>query len=132
VVRPEHDSPNRLISTGCIQPSGERIPRARKEPPEKLSRHSESLRAGVPPGTRGLIHPIIDGQVTSYFEWWRGLYRADPVPAPCTASVSSTRIHMERRRVVFVRLGLRHPPGAMAGGVECVCCLLRMAEPVMS
>jgi alpha-amylase/alpha-mannosidase (GH57 family) len=120
---PEHDSPNR--------PDFDRLYRSHlanvycalgKEPPEKLSR--PILKVSVQefrqdPG--GFIHPVIDGQVTSYFEWLgAGLYRADPRSGAMHGRQFLVReIHYGTDGVsVFLRLDFDTHPEAMAGGVE--------------
>jgi hypothetical protein len=93
-----------------------------KEPPEKLSR--PILKVSMQefrqePG--GFIHPVIDGQVTSYFEWLgAGLYRADPRSGAMHGRQFLVReIYYGTDGVsVFLRLDFDTHPEAMAGGVE--------------
>jgi alpha-amylase/alpha-mannosidase (GH57 family) len=120
---PEHDSPNRLDFDRLYRSHLANVYRALgKEPPEKLLR--PILRISVQefrqePG--GFIHPIIDGQVTSYFEWLgAGLYRADPRSGAMHGRQFLVReIHYGTDGVsVFLRLDFDTHPEAMAGGVE--------------
>jgi hypothetical protein len=93
-----------------------------KQPPEKLSR--PILKVFVQefrqePG--GFIHPVIDGQVTSYFEWLgAGLYRADPRSGAMHGRQFLVReIYYGTDGVsVFFRLDFDTHPEAMAGGLE--------------
>lgn len=77
---PEHDSPNR--------PDFDRLYRSHLanayralglQPPDKLSRPILKVAAAeFRQAPAGFIHPVIDGEVTSYFEWLgAGVYRAD-------------------------------------------------------
>jgi len=69
----------RGVRPALPQPSGQRVPLPHLAPPEELSR--PILQMAVPAveiGPSGPIKPVIDGQVTSYFEWMgAGLYRVD-------------------------------------------------------
>ena len=120
---PEHDSPER--------PDFDRLYRSHlanvycalgKQPPEKLSR--PILKVFVQEfqlDPSGFIHPIIDGQVTSYFEWLgAGLYRADPRSGAMHGRQFLAReiYYGTDGTSVFLRLDFDTRPEDMAGGVE--------------
>jgi len=120
---PEHDPPNRPDFDRLYRSHLANVYRALgKEPPEKLSR--PILKVAVlefrqEPG--GLIHPVIDGQVTSYFEWLgAGLYRADPRSGAMHGRQFLVRevYYGTDGASVFLRLDFDTHPEAMAGGVE--------------
>jgi alpha-amylase/alpha-mannosidase (GH57 family) len=120
---PEHDSPDRPDFDRLYRSHLANVYRALgKEPPEKLSR--PILKVSMQefrqePG--GFIHPVIDGQVTSYFEWLgAGLYRADPRSGAMHGRQFLVReIYYGTDGVsVFLRLDFDTHPEAMAGGVE--------------
>ncbi|PYT32587.1 MAG: glycoside hydrolase [Acidobacteria bacterium] len=120
---PEHDSPDRPDFDRLYRSHLANVYRALgKEPPEKLSR--PILKVSVQefrqePG--GFIHPIIDGQVTSYFEWLgAGLYRADPRSGAMHGRQFLVRevYYGTDGASVFLRLDFDTHPEAMAGGVE--------------
>ncbi len=77
---PEHDSANRPDFDRLYRSHLANVYRALGQtPPEKLSRPILKM---APQEFRqapaGFIHPVIDGEVTSYFEWLgAGVYRAD-------------------------------------------------------
>ena len=77
---PEHDSPNRPDFDRLYRRHLANVYRALGQPPpEKLSRPILKM---APEEFRqepaGFIHPVIDGEVTSYFEWLgAGVYRPD-------------------------------------------------------
>ncbi len=78
---PEHDSPDRPGFDRLYRSHLANVYRALgQQPPEELSR--PILKVAVQEFRQepaGFIHPVIDGEVTSYFEWMgAGLYRADP------------------------------------------------------
>jgi alpha-amylase/alpha-mannosidase (GH57 family) len=78
---PEHDSPDRPGFDRLYRSHLANIYRALgQQPPEDLSR--PILKVAVQEFRQepaGFIRPVIDGEVTSYFEWLgAGLYRADP------------------------------------------------------
>jgi alpha-amylase/alpha-mannosidase (GH57 family) len=78
---PEHESPNRVDFDRLYRRHLANVYRALgQQPPDDLSR--AILKIFVQEfhlDPTGLIHPTIDGEVTSYFEWLgAGLYRADP------------------------------------------------------
>jgi alpha-amylase/alpha-mannosidase (GH57 family) len=77
---PEHQSDNRVEFDELYRQHLANAYRALgKTPPEELSRPILMMQAGdlnEPPGNP--IHPVIDGEVTSYFEWMgAGRYRSD-------------------------------------------------------
>jgi alpha-amylase/alpha-mannosidase (GH57 family) len=77
---PEHGSPNRVDFDRLFRSHLANVYRALgKAPPEELSRPILKLAVEEFHLTpTGLIHPVIDGEVTSYFEWLgAGLYRSD-------------------------------------------------------
>jgi alpha-amylase/alpha-mannosidase (GH57 family) len=120
---PEHDSPER--------PDFDRLYRSHlanayralgHNPPENLSRPILKVAAEEFRQTpSGFIHPVIDGEVTSYFEWLgAGLYRADP------RSGAMHGRHLLVREVyygtdgasVFLRLDFESRPEEVAGAIE--------------
>jgi hypothetical protein len=77
---PEHDSANRPEFDQLYRSHLANVYRfLNLSPPEELSRpilHVSTPDVRVPP--TGAIHPTIDGEVTSYFEWLgAGVYRVD-------------------------------------------------------
>ena len=77
---PEHDSPDRPDFDRLYRSHLANVYRALGQPPpERLSRPILKVSAQeFHTDPTGFIHPVIDGQVTSYFEWLgAGLYRAD-------------------------------------------------------
>jgi len=77
---PEHDSANRPEFDALFRNHLANVYRAlRLTPPEELSRpilHTVAPEFRTEPASR--IHPIIDGRITSYFEWLgAGVYRLD-------------------------------------------------------
>jgi hypothetical protein len=77
---PEHDSANRPEFDQLYRSHLANVYRfLNLTPPEELSRpilRISTLDVRVPP--TGAIHPTIDGEVTSYFEWMgAGVYRVD-------------------------------------------------------
>jgi alpha-amylase/alpha-mannosidase (GH57 family) len=120
---PEHDSPNRPDFDQLYRSHLANVFRALgKQPPEKLSR--PILKVSVQefhqaPG--GFVHPVIDGQVTSYFEWLgAGLYRPDHRSGAMHGRQFLVReIHYGTDGVsVFLRLDFDTRPEEMAGGIE--------------
>jgi alpha-amylase/alpha-mannosidase (GH57 family) len=78
---PEHDSPNRPDFDRLYRSHLANVYRALgQQPPDKLSRPILKVAAEeFRQAPAGFIHPVVDGEVTSYFEWLgAGLYRADP------------------------------------------------------
>ncbi len=78
---PEHESTNRPDFDRLFRSHLANVYRALGQvPPEELSR--SILKVSVPEfhlDPTGLIQPLIDGEVTSYFEWLgAGIYRTDP------------------------------------------------------
>ncbi len=77
---PEHDSPNRPDFDRLYRSHLANVYRALgQRPPDKLSRPILKVTAAeFRQAPAGFIHPVIDGEVTSYFEWLgAGVYRAD-------------------------------------------------------
>ena len=77
---PEHDSGNRIEFDQLYRSHLANVYRfLNLSPPEELSRPILRVTVSavhIPPS--GEIHPVIDGEVTSYFEWLgAGLYRVD-------------------------------------------------------
>jgi len=75
---PEHETANRAEFDGLFRSHLSNVYRALgSEPPEELARtvmRSEEKAALAAP--TGLVRPVIDGEITSYFEWiGAGLYR---------------------------------------------------------
>jgi alpha-amylase/alpha-mannosidase (GH57 family) len=77
---PEHDSANRVEFDQLYRSHLANVYRALgRTPPEDLSRPILRVLIGeVHVDPSGIVHPTIDGAVTSYFEWiGAGLYRVD-------------------------------------------------------
>ncbi|HWB84698.1 MAG TPA: glycoside hydrolase family 57 protein [Bryobacteraceae bacterium] len=77
---PEHDSPNRVEFDQLYRSHLTNVYRfLNLTPPEELSRPILRIaQAAVEVAPSGPIRPVIDGEVTSYFEWiGAGVYRSD-------------------------------------------------------
>ncbi len=77
---PEHDTANRVEFDELFRNHLSNVYRVLgSEPPEELARpilHERGRDLKVEP--TGFIHPVIDGEITTYFEWiGAGLYRAN-------------------------------------------------------
>ena len=120
---PEHDSPNRPDFDRLYRSHLANVYRALgQQPPERLSRPILKIVAQefhLDP--TGLIHPVIDGEVTSYFEWLgAGVYRADPRSGAMHGRqflVHEVYYGTDGTRV-FLRLDFERRPEDMAGGLE--------------
>jgi alpha-amylase/alpha-mannosidase (GH57 family) len=78
---PEHDSPDRPDFDRLYRSHLANVYRALgQQPPENLALPILKVAAQeFRQAPAGFIHPVIDGEVTSYFEWLgAGLYRPDP------------------------------------------------------
>ena len=120
---PEHDSANRPDFDRLYRSHLANVYRALGlHPPDKLSRPILRVAAQeFQQAPTGFIHPTIDGEVTTYFEWLgAGVYRADP---------RSGAMHGRQFPVhevhygtdgssVFVRLDFDTRIEAMPGGAE--------------
>jgi len=120
---PEHDSANRPDFDRLYRSHLANVYRALGLPtPDKLSRPILKVAAQeFRQAPTGFIHPTIDGEVTTYFEWLgAGVYRADP---------RSGAMHGRQFPVhevyygtdgssVFVRLDFDTRIDAVAGGAE--------------
>ena len=120
---PEHDSPNRPDFDRLYRRHLANVYRALGQaPPEELSH--PILKVAEPEthtGPTGYIQPVIDGEVTSYFEWMgAGVYRSD---------ARSSAMHGKQVLVrevqygtdgssVFLRLDFHNLGQASAGGME--------------
>jgi hypothetical protein len=120
---PEHDSPDRPNFDRLYRSHLANVYRALgQQPPERLSR--PILKIVVQEfhtDPTGFIHPAIDGQVTSYFEWLgAGLYRADARSGAMHGRQFLVReIHYGTDGAsVFLRLDFDSRPEALAGGLE--------------
>jgi alpha-amylase/alpha-mannosidase (GH57 family) len=120
---PEHDSPDRPHFDRLYRSHLANVYRALgKQPPERLSRPILKVKVQefhIDPAA--LIHPVIDGEVTSYFEWLgAGLYRADPRSGAMHGGQFLVReIHYGTDGTsVFLRLDFDTRPEALDGGLE--------------
>ena len=120
---PEHDSPDRPNFDRLYRSHLANVYRALgKQPPERLSR--PILKVAVQEfhlDPASLIHPVIDGEVTSYFEWLgAGVYRADPRSGAMHGRQFLVReIHYGTDGAsVFLRLDFDTRPEQLDGGLE--------------
>ena len=120
---PEHDSPDRPDFDRLYRSHLANVYRALgQQPPERLSR--PILKISVQEfhlDPTGFIHPVIDGQVTSYFEWLgAGLYRADARSGAMHGRQFLVReVHYGTDGAsAFLRLDFDSRPENMAGGIE--------------
>jgi alpha-amylase/alpha-mannosidase (GH57 family) len=120
---PEHDSPDRPNFDRLYRSHLANVYRALgKAPPERLSR--PILKVAVQEfhlEPAALIHPLIDGEVTSYFEWLgAGVYRADPRSGAMHGRQFLVReIHYGTDGAsVFLRLDFETRPEQLDGGLE--------------
>jgi alpha-amylase/alpha-mannosidase (GH57 family) len=120
---PEHDSPDRPNFDRLYRSHLANVYRALgKQPPERLSR--PILKVAVQEfhlDPASLIHPVIDGEVTSYFEWLgAGVYRADPRSGAMHGRQFLVReIHYGTDgATVFLRLDFDTRPEQLDGGLE--------------
>jgi hypothetical protein len=120
---PEHESPERPDFDRLYRSHLANVYRALgKQPPEKLSR--PILKVVVQEfqaDPSGFIHPVIDGQVTSYFEWLgAGVYRTDAR----TGAMHGRQFLVREIQygtdgaTVFLRLDFDSRPEKIAGGIE--------------
>jgi len=120
---PEHDSPDRPDFDRLYRSHLANVYRALgQQPPERLSR--PILRVTVQEfhiDPTGFIHPVIDGQVTSYFEWLgAGLYRADSRSGAMHGRQFLVReVHYGTDGAsAFLRMDFDRRPEEMAGALE--------------
>ena len=120
---PEHESPERPDFDRLYRSHLANVYRALgKQPPEKLSR--PILKVFVQEfhtDPSGFIHPVIDGQVTSYFEWLgAGVYRTDARTGAMHGRQFLVRevYYGTDGATVFLRLDFDSRPEKIAGGVE--------------
>ena len=120
---PEHDSPERPDFDRLYRSHLANVYRSLgQNPPENLSR--PILKVAVVEFRQtpsGFIHPVIDGEVTSYFEWLgAGLYRADPRSGAMHGRQLLVReIYYGTDGVaLFLRLDFETRPEEMAGAIE--------------
>ncbi len=120
---PEHDSPERPDFDRLYRSHLANVYRALgQNPPEYLSRPILKVAAEEFRQTpSGLIHPVIDGEVTSYFEWMgAGLYRADPRSGSMHGRQLLVReiYYGTDGAAVFLRMDFESRPEEIAGGFE--------------
>ena len=120
---PEHDSSDRPDFDRLYRSHLANVYRALgQQPPERLSR--PILKVFVQEfhlDATGFIHPVIDGQVTSYFEWLgAGLYRADSRSGAMHGRQFLVReVHYGTDGAsAFLRMDFDRRPEEMAGGLE--------------
>jgi len=120
---PEHDSPDRPNFDRLYRSHLANVYRALgQSPPERLSR--PILKVSIQEfhtDPTGFIHPVIDGQVTSYFEWLgAGLYRADARQGAMHGRQFLVReVHYGTDGAsAFLRLDFDSRPESAAGGLE--------------
>ncbi|MBZ5595357.1 MAG: glycoside hydrolase [Acidobacteriia bacterium] len=120
---PEHDSPDRPDFDRLYRSHLANVYRALgQQPPERLSR--PILKVSVQEfhaDPTGFIHPVIDGQVTSYFEWLgAGLYRADSRSGAMHGRQFLVReVHYGTDgAAAFLRVDFDRRPEEMTGGLE--------------
>ena len=120
---PEHDSPNRVDFDRLYRRHLANVYAALGQtPPEELSH--PILKVFVQEfhlDPTGWIHPVIDGEVTSYFEWLgAGVYRADPRSGAMHGRQFLVReiYYGTDGTSVFLRLDFDSRPEEMAGGIE--------------
>jgi alpha-amylase/alpha-mannosidase (GH57 family) len=120
---PEHDSPNRPDFDRLYRSHLANVYRALgQQPPENLSR--PILKAAVQEfrqAPAGFIHPVTDGEVTSYFEWLgAGLYRPDPRSGAMHGRQFLVReiYYGTDGTSVFLRLDFETIPKDITGGIE--------------
>jgi alpha-amylase/alpha-mannosidase (GH57 family) len=120
---PEHDSANRPDFDRLYRSHLANVYRALgQHPPDKLSRPILKVAAQeFRQAPTGLIHPAIDGEVTTYFEWLgAGLYRADPRSGAMHGRQFPIReVHYGTDGLsVYLRLDFDTRIDALAGGAE--------------
>jgi alpha-amylase/alpha-mannosidase (GH57 family) len=120
---PEHDSPNRSDFDRLYRSHLANVYRALgQQPPENLSR--PILKVAVQEfrqAPAGFIHPVTDGEVTSYFEWLgAGLYRPDPRSGAMHGRQFLVReiYYGTDGTSVFLRLDFETIPKDITGGME--------------
>ena len=120
---PEHDSPDRPNFDRLYRSHLANVYRALgQQPPENLSRPilkvAEQEFSQAP---AGFVHPVIDGEVTSYFEWLgAGLYRPDPRSGAMHGRQFPVRevYYGTDGTSVFLRLDFETLPNETTGGIE--------------
>jgi len=120
---PEHDSPNRPDFDLLYRSHLANVYRALgQQPPENLSRPILTVAAQeFRQAPAGFIHPVIDGEVTSYFEWLgAGLYRPDPRSGAMHGRQFPVRevYYGTDGTSVFLRLDFETLPNETTGGIE--------------
>ena len=120
---PEHDSANRPDFDRLYRSHLANVYRALgQNPPDKLSRPILKVAAQeFRQAPTGLIHPAMDGEVTTYFEWLgAGLYRADPRSGAMHGRQFPVReVHYGTDGLsVYLRLDFDTRIDALAGGAE--------------
>ena len=120
---PEHDSPNRPDFDRLYRSHLANVYRAlRQQPPENLSRPILKVAAQeFHQASSGFVHPVIDGEITSYFEWMgAGLYRPDPRSGAMHGRQFLVRevYYGTNGTSVFLRLDFETPPKEITGGLE--------------
>ena len=120
---PEHDSPNRPDFDRLYRSHLANVYRALgQQPPDKLSRPILKVAAAeFHQAPAGFIHPVIDGEVTTYFEWLgAGVYRADPRSGAMHGRQFPVReVHYGTDGAsVYLRLDFETRIDDTAGGVE--------------
>ena len=120
---PEHDSPDRPNFDRLYRSHLANVYRALgQQPPENLSRPilkvAEQEFSQAP---AGFVHPVIDGEVTSYFEWLgAGVYRPDPRSGAMHGRQFPLREvqYGTDGTSVFLRLDFETLPNEATGGIE--------------
>jgi alpha-amylase/alpha-mannosidase (GH57 family) len=120
---PEHDSPNRPDFDRLYRSHLANVYRALgQQPPDKLSRPILKVAAEeFRQAPAGFIHPVVDGEVTSYFEWLgAGLYRADPRSGAMHGRQFPVReiYYGTDGEQVYLRLDFETRLQEMSGGIE--------------
>jgi hypothetical protein len=120
---PEHDSADRPDFDRLYRSHLANVYRALgQQPPEKLSRPILKVaQQEFRQAPAGFIHPVIDGEVTSYFEWLgAGLYRPDPRSGAMHGRQFPVRevYYGTNGTSVFLRLDFETLPNETTGGIE--------------
>jgi alpha-amylase/alpha-mannosidase (GH57 family) len=120
---PEHDSPQRPDFDRLYRSHLANVYRALgQQPPENLSRPILKVAAQeFRQAPAGFVHPVIDGEITSYFEWLgAGLYRPDPRSGAMHGRQFLVRevYYGTDGNSVFLRLDFETLPKEIGGGIE--------------
>jgi hypothetical protein len=120
---PEHDTPDRPDFDRLYRSHLANVYRALgQHPPENLA--LPILKVAAQEFRRepaGFVHPVIDGEVTSYFEWLgAGLYRPDPRSGAMHGRQFPVRevYYGTDGTSVFLRLDFETLPNETTGGIE--------------